>query len=266
MVQAIGIGNYGLLMRRAILHCTLICLLATLASPCLAQRQAATAPELISAFQSEPVFWRQEELGEQIAAVAKLQDLSPLEPWLAHKDRHVRGNVAWLFARLGDPRGFDTLVGILDDHSAERAVYPPAISLSQPDRLEEYLRSPEALGRQIYDDRYYAVHLLGTLKDPRALDVLIPLLDHDEVNYNAAWAIGEIGGARAVAPLIAALSHRDPQVRVGAVFALEHMRAKEALPHLAALFDDPAVPSGGEQVPIGTTARRAAETIRALRQ
>ena len=258
--------NYGVLMHRGSLggkiRVLLLCLLPSLVAPCLAQDDSAAVKGLVIQFQAEPVFWRQAELGGRIAAAANLQQLSTLEPWLTHKDRQVRGNVAWLFAKLGDQRGFDTLVGILADRSADRAIHEPAMAISDGN-YDRWRQSPQAMQQTIYADRYYAVHLLGTLQDPRALDVLIPLLDHDPLNYNAAWAIGEIGGPRALPPLIAALAHQDPQVRVGAVFALERMRAQEAPPHLAALFDDAAVPGGAEQVPIGNIARRAAATIRA---
>jgi HEAT repeat protein len=95
------------------------------------------------------------------------------------------------------------------------------------------------------------------------VDVLIPLLDKDEVNYNVAWALGEIGDARAIPALVAALSNTDPLARVGAIGALEKLRAVQALPEMEKLFDDPEVPHAGDQIPVGTTARKAAEAIRA---
>jgi len=47
--------------------------------------------------------------------------------------------------------------------------------------------------RQITSDRYFAIHVLDELKDKRAVPILIPLLQDDQINYNAAWALGEIG-------------------------------------------------------------------------
>jgi HEAT repeat protein len=205
------------------------------------------------------MFWKQADLADEIARVASLRDLSPLTPWLTHVDRHVRGNVAYLFAKLGDRYAFETLVGILDDYSAQRAIHQDHPNWMNVPAAE---RAPRQLAFQIREDRYYAIHLLGRLRDPRAVDVLTPLLDHDESNYNAAWALGEIGDARAIPALITALSNQDALVRVSAIGALEALHAKQALPDIIALFNDTAMPSAGERVTVGTTARKAAESIR----
>ena len=45
----------------------------------------------------------------------------------------------------------------------------------------------------VRDDRYFAAHLLGDLKDPRAVPILIPLLRDTDVNYIVPWSLGEIG-------------------------------------------------------------------------
>jgi len=223
--------------------------------------------DLIAQFQAESVFWRQDEIGDEIASVATLRDLSPLEGWLAHEDRHVRANVAYLFAKLGDRRGFDTLVGILDDYSDQRPIHYRPMSVitddDEPteDSLDAITRSPYALASQIQEDRYYAVHLLGKLRDPRAVDVLIPLLDRDAVNHKVAWALGEIGDREAVPALVAALSNEDPLVRVTSIGALRELRAIRALPYLVGLFNDPAVPNAGDRVSVGTTARIAAAVL-----
>jgi len=233
----------------------------------------AATPEvarLISQFQNEPVFWRQSEIGEDIVKVARLGDLTALRPWLSHKDRRVRGNVAYLFAKLGDKRGLQALLGILSDYSTDRAVNPETISIltsgdakSTEEAFAEYKHSPGAIQGQIRSDRYYAVHLLGMLRDPRSVDVLIPLLDHDEVNYKVVWALGVIGDARAIAPLIVELNNSDPFLRVYAINALADLQAVEALPNLEGLFGDTAVTRYNDQVIVGTEARNAAMRIRA---
>jgi HEAT repeat protein len=229
---------------------------------------SAASPEvsqLIIKFQAEPVFFKQQEFANEIARVAGPGDLSPLEPWLAHKDRHVRGNVAYLFAKLGDRRGLATIEGILTDDSPDRQVEWHGGSFiysgDYAEAMAAYLRSPAALRAQIRVDRYYAVHLLGKLRDRRAVDTLIPLLDRDENNYNVAWALGEIGDARAISPLIVALSSPDTVVRVSAIHALDKLRAVRALPHLVSLFDDSSVPSAGERGTVGTAAAKAAVSI-----
>jgi hypothetical protein len=43
--------------------------------------------------------------------------LPSLARWLSHADRHVRGNAAFIFGGLGDPRGFQVITDILTDRS-----------------------------------------------------------------------------------------------------------------------------------------------------
>ncbi len=242
---------------------------ASLAASTVSFCVSAATPEvtqLIDRFQTESVFWKQQEIANEIAKVATPADLSSVEPWLSHKDRRVRGNAAYLFALLGDQRGLATIEGILADNSPDRHVEWQGSSFlftgNAEDAMERFLRSPAALRAQIVSDRYYAVHLLGRLRDRRAVGMLIPLLDDNDINYNVAWALGEIGDARAVPGLIAALSNSDAMVRVSAIGALEKLRADQALPTLVALFDDTALPSAGDRVPVGVTARKAADVIR----
>jgi len=70
--------------------------------------------------------------------------------------------------------------------------------------------------------RQAAAEALGELGDARAVGPLIVALqDGDvEVRRAAAWALGEIGDARAVDPLIAALRDEDVEVCRAAARAL----------------------------------------------
>jgi HEAT repeat protein len=113
------------------------------------------------------------------------------------------------------------------------------------------------LASQIHADRYYAAHVLGELKDSRAIDVLIPLLDDEDLNYQAAWALGQIGDRRAIGPLIKVLQHRDAFVRISAIRALEALNASEALPHLRGLLNDRALSYAGDRVAVCDVAKAA---------
>jgi HEAT repeat protein len=110
---------------------------------------------------------------------------------------------------------------------------------------------------QITADRYYAAHLLGDLKDPRAVPVLVALLDDTDVNYIVPWSLGEIGDKRAVAPLIQALANSDPSMRVLAIYGLEQLHATDALPALHRLLDDRQRTTFGDLVPVADAARAA---------
>lgn len=232
-----------------------ICIVALLtAVP--AVRANADVRDLIARYQAESVFWQQADMTDAIVERATRGDLVPLEPWLTHADRHIRGNVAYLFARMGDRRGFDVIVDMLSDRSPHRTLGPGlAIDMgSEP--------SPGKIAGQINSDRYYAVHLLGELRDRRAVEVLIPLLADPDINYKVTWALGQIGDSRAITPLVGALKDKDALVRTMAIGALVKLDAKSALPAIEALEDDESYPNAGKRITVGETAREAAETLR----
>ncbi|HEX5430818.1 MAG TPA: HEAT repeat domain-containing protein, partial [Bryobacteraceae bacterium] len=174
--------------------------------------------ELLRQFEGETVFWRQFEVAQAIVAANDKSVLPQLESWLTHEDRRIRGNAAFIFAGLGDPRGFDVIVATLTDYSAKREVHTiSSVGL------------PWVQG-QIRQDRYYAAHLLGDLKDPRAIPILVPLLKDPDVKDIVPWALGQIGTRAAIAPLIGTLSDPDANMRVLAIDALVELKATDALP------------------------------------
>jgi HEAT repeat protein len=198
-------------------------------------QQNPDLPDLLAKFRSTTVSWRQFEVAKQIAEMGDARVLKELEPWLNHDDRHLRGNAAFVFASLGDPRGFETIRTILTDRS-ERPLGQGLPTAPGNMATPRWWLSKQVQAKLVQSDRYYAVHLFGELKSPRAVDVLLPLLDDGDINYKVAWALGEIGDRRAIQPLIAALKNRDALVRVSAIQALEKLQATEALPHLRALL------------------------------
>jgi HEAT repeat protein len=110
---------------------------------------------------------------------------------------------------------------------------------------------------QIHADRYHAAHLLGDLKDPRAVPILIPLLTDKEVNYIVPWSLAQIGDKRAVMPLIRTLADPDPSIRVLAIYALEKLGAKDALPALYRLRDDNEKSHFGDLMSVADAAKAA---------
>ena len=205
------------------LGCPLVLLFA---APCLDRgQQRPSVAELVQQFETTTVFWRQFEVAKAIVAANDTSVLLKLQSWLTHEDRHLRGNAAFVFAGLGDSRGFDVIAAILRDHS-ER---------------------PEGQGipggrwsvqGQIRADRYYAAHLLGDSKDPHAVPILVPLLKDPDVNYIVPWSLGQIGNRSAIQPLIGTLNDQNPSMRVLAIYALEELKAAEALPRLRQLLGD----------------------------
>lgn len=204
---------------------------------------------LLRQFQTEPLFFRQFEIAKAIVAAHDKSVLPQLDPWLTNEDRHARGNAAFIFASLGDPRGFDTLVAILRDYSTERKV----------NNISDVgLPSPEA---QIREDRYYAAHLLGDSKDPRAVPILVPLLKDSDVQYIVPWSLGQIGDRSAIPPLLAELSDSDANMRVLAIYALVDLKATEALPRLRQLLADDARSNFGKLESVAEAAQAAIDRL-----
>jgi len=227
--------------------------LATVVLACVpAEQQSARTVRLLERFTGASVFWQQFEIAKELATHGDAQALVALEPLLRHHDRHIRANAAFVFARLGDPRGLATIRDIL----ADRSDRPLGQGVSRTG-LSNPAQTRWWMPKQIREDRYYAVHMLGELRDSSGVDILVSLLGDSDVNYHAAWALGRIGDARAIGPLIAALGDQNAHMRVSAVQALDALDAKEALPKLQELLDDQALPQAGPRVPVADTAKAA---------
>jgi HEAT repeat protein len=215
------------------------------------EMQALSARELLDRFRQEKVFWRQFDIGQALAATNDRGAIAELEAWLTHDDRHLRGNAAFVLGRLGDSRGFQTIAGILADRSARSAG-------------QGIPGGNWTVQAQIRTDRYYAAHLLGDLKDPRGVDLLIPLLNDGDVDHVVPWSLAEIGDRRAIGPLVAQTDRDDPSLRVLAIYALEKLKAREALPRLRQLLEDNRRSNFGDRTPVAEAARRAIAVISQL--
>src|ERR1035438_6968053 len=143
-------------------------------------QQGDLPANLIRQFYAKQYFWQQFEVAEKLVKLHDTTVLSKLEPLLNDENRHVRGNAAFVFAALGDDRGFKVILDILRDRPPDRP------------------RGDGTMGNwsvwsQIKSDRYYAAHLFGELKDARAVPILIPMLTDEDVNWTVPWSLGEIG-------------------------------------------------------------------------
>jgi hypothetical protein len=217
------------------------------------EEKALSTEALVEQFKREKTFWRQITIAEEIVERHDSRVLLPLADWLNHEDRHVRGNVAFIFAGLGDARGLQVIADILTDRSDR----PEGQGMGMAPGDGRY-----RVGPQIAADRYYAAHLLGDLRNPEAVPILIPLLQDEEVNHIVPWALGQIGDTRAVGPLLAALDDANPSIRVLAIYALETLHARDAVPRLASLLNDHEKSRFGNQVSVADAARAAIATLR----
>ena len=207
-----------------------------------------TSSALVEQFKNEKVSWKQIEIAKALAGKQDASVLPPLADWLGHQDRHIRGNVAFIFASLGDPRGLQTIADILADRSERpEGQGIPGASSDGRYRFE----------RQVAADRYYAAHLLGQLRDSRAVALLVPLLDDPETQSIVPTALARIGDKSAIPPLIAALDNDDPSNRVLVIYALEALHAKEAVPRLLTLVKDDRKSRFGAGVSVSEAAKAA---------
>lgn len=186
----------------------------------------ASGADLIRQFYENRDFLLQFEVAQKIAQLHDPALLKQLEPFLTDEDRHVRGNAAFVFASFGDQRGFEVIYAILEDRISDRT------------ETQGIPGGNWSVRAQIRSDRYYAAHLLGDLKNSRALPILIPLLSDKDVGYIVPWSLGEIGDRDAIPPLLEMLTNPNPDMRVLSIYALERLGAKEALPRLRMLTQD----------------------------
>jgi len=90
---------------------------------------------------------------------------------------------------------------------------------------------------------------------------LIPLLNDAGVNSIVPWSLGEIGDPRAIGPLVQMLEQNDPSMRVLAIYALEKLNAREALPKLRELLEDNRKSNFGDLTTVAEAARHAIAAI-----
>jgi HEAT repeat protein len=210
------------------------------------QQKEASGP--VEAFETSRIFWQQSEAAKKVVAARDPSVLPRLERWLRVEDRHARANAAFIFASFGDERGHRVLEAILNDRS-DRGVGQGIPGGNWTQR------------RQIEADRYYAVHIMGVLKDPRYVPALESLLEDRDVNYKVPWSLGQIGNKAAIQVLLKALSNRSADVRVYAIQTLEQLNAREALPKLREMLNDGERSHLDRLLTVAEAARSAIETM-----
>ena len=185
-------------------------LLVLLVAPLLVRGQPASSPDqLVRQFESETVFWKQFQVAQAIVAARDPKVLPKLEPWLTREDRHLRGNAAFVFASLGDPRGFDVIVAMLSDRSERRAIPILGPLLTDPDVNYIVPWSPGQIGNEsaippligeLNDPnpslRVLAIYALVDLNATEALPRLRQLLDdHEKSNFGKLESVAEAAQA-----------------------------------------------------------------------
>ena len=108
--------------------------------------------------------------------------------------------------------------------------------------------------------------MLGSLKDPKAVPILTPLLSDKEVAIGVPWALAQIGDRRAIGPLINSLSNEDPTIRVVVIRSLQQLHAREAIPALELLLNDHGHSHVDDLISVAEAAQQAIARIKFVAQ
>ena len=163
----------------------------------------------------------------------------------------VAREAAIALGRLRDERAGRPLAALARDAAAEPAL-ARRVALSRG-----WLGDPEALPGLIatldpevaHRPRRDAVHLLGNLGDPRAVEPLLALLEDPRLRRRAAIALGRIGDRRALEPLVGLLEDNDQSsVRDAVARALGQIGDPRGLETVLALATAERLPAASESL------------------
>lgn len=142
-------------------------------------------------------------------------------------------------ARSGDAHAQSQLVGLLGVNGERTNDKVYALLLELGDKavpaLLPAVTAPDRVRRE------YVIAALGNLKATAALPAISGVLANTSLGrrYIAAWALGEIGGPQAVAPLVGALNDKDREVRKYATRSLIKLNRQAVAPLIDFLGQQP---------------------------
>jgi serine/threonine-protein kinase len=165
----------------------------------------AAVPHLVDILKDESEQARRGAV-EVLNAVATPEAIQDLVHALRDADWWVRVRAADALGTIGGNRVVDAILGLMDDTDVQIRRYAVEILNTIPDD-----RSVESLLRALDDEDWWvrerSIDALGRTKDARAVQPLARLMTQDaNVAPLAARALGELGQAEAVEPLLTMLS------------------------------------------------------------
>jgi HEAT repeat protein len=174
-----------------------------------------------------------------VQALGDVGDLRAVEPLLNLAADAELGNVEedWqgpnpyehVLAKFG-PEAVDILLKYLDDDKFSWLVIPVLGLIGDHRAVVPLMRIVDAIPLDAYDDRRAAaISALGSLKDPRAFDIIATYVRHLSSGSAATYALGHIGDPRAVPILEDLLYHPVANGLHSAVGALRDMGSDQAL-------------------------------------
>ncbi len=179
--------------------------------------------KLVQAFEKAKYGWQQLEIAQQMVKSGDRSLIPALSRHLDSDDEHLRCNAGFVLAGLGDERGLEAIISELKTKKL-RPLERPRSDTGEPFLEQRY--------------GYYAIHVLGKLRDKRAVPVLIEFLDKEQEHRDIEWALGEIGDQRATAALKRVLKHEDPHRHLWAGSALAKLGDPAGVPTVAKFLKD----------------------------
>lgn len=142
--------------------------------------------------------------------------LKPPTGWLGigpsakELEAYARQHAAALLGRLRDPRATEALLAVAQNGADEGLSHAAALALGEQGDVRAVQPLIEALYNSDFGTRAQAAEMLGRLRSRQAVDALIRMALTDGQpgpRWQAMRALGQIGDARAVPPLIAILTN-----------------------------------------------------------
>jgi len=195
--------------------------------------------------------WRTRQAA--VSVLGRLGDPRGLDALIRHsnrdpfpKDAQLRENMARAVGSIPDPRSATLLIRLLNDDIADvrRAAARGLLRQRPEDAVPPLV---EQLSGRDANRRGAAAQVLAAIGEPAVTPLLTALpYAGDDARPQVIRALAETGDPRAAAPLLAiAENTAEPEAaRFAAVWGLAHLAARDAVPRLTALADDPAAPAG----------------------
>jgi len=184
--------------------------------------------------------WSQQaRAAEELGGLHDLRAVRALVRALHYGDRFpVRQQAAKALGLIGDATAVEALMVALEDsepHVCQEAI-KALVEIRDPRPVELLISLIKSHNADVRACATGAVVNFGSMTVPFLMQIL--RLSHFEARQAAAEALGLIGDARALAPLLAALKDPDSAVRREAIEAIAHIgqAAEEPVLHL---LDDP---------------------------
>jgi HEAT repeat protein len=208
----------------------------------LGQVGDARAVEPLAKALTDPVAKVRWRAATSLGAIRDGAAVEPLIRALSDEDLGARTAAAQALAELGDRTAVLPLLTVLRSTAAAQTRAAAVLALQglgDPAAVEALL---EALADAHDDVSRAAALALGRLRDGRAVEPLVGLVADrarsELLRYDAARALGALGGPKGVAALVQALGDADPLLRQVAAGALAEAKAREAIPALRQALND----------------------------